>query len=119
MSNTKLCFFCGGNQDLMVQYSLGGEYTGAADHACQWCRNLIGANQVGIFEVTEQDPGHDVKFNERVWYTGRWVTVGKQYLKNLFVPEVAAKVAEAGAGVLNNHTYRANRLDTYCVGILQ
>lgn len=118
MSKFQMCFFCGGNQDLPVNYAFGGEYTGSPAH-CSVCLSLIGKDQVGIFEVTDQYPGHDIMFNDHIWYTGRWVTVGKRFLHGLYKPEIAARVAEAKAGVLNVHSYRTARLDSYPPGFLQ
>lgn len=115
-----ICFFCGGHQDIRMAFPDGGHYTAAADHKCSLCLAMIGAQEVAIFECTEHDPGcGNPLVQDGVWYTGRWTTVGHHYLNRLYAPEVAARVAQAGAGVLNSFNYRSHRLDTYNKGILQ
>jgi hypothetical protein len=115
----ELCFFCGGNQDVQITYPMGGAYTASPDH-CAYCRAQIGPHEAGIFEVTEQpaQPGLP-ELQPGVWYTGRWCVVDKKQLPAIYRPDVAKRVAQAGAGVLNNFSYRFARLDVYVKGALQ
>lgn len=116
----ELCFFCGGHQDLQTMFPCGGEYTGAAAHQCSMCHALIAPHQVAIFEATEQDPGcGNPQVQPGIWFTGRWTTMEKQYLHNIYPAEIAARVAKAGAGTLGRHRYRAHRLDVYSRDMLQ
>lgn len=116
---TKICFFCGGHQDTRLEFP-SGEYTAEANHQCPLCLSLIAPGHAAIFECTEKDPGcGNPLVKDGVWYTGRWTTVGHHYLPNIYGSEVAARVAQAGAGTLNSFNYRAHRLDTYTNGILQ
>lgn len=121
MSVSELCFFCGGHQDLLTLYPMGGTYTGnpAVTH-CPLCLSMIEPNQAAIFECTDRDPQcSNPLVKEGVWYTGRWTTVPKSFLARIYNPQTAAQVAEAGAGILHSHNYRSHQLDVYTKGILQ
>lgn len=120
MSDNRLCFFCGGHQDLLALFPMGGEYTGANTPGCDLCRSMITTAEVAIFECTEQNPDcGNPEVQPGVWFTGRWTTVPKTYLKSMYAEEVAAKVAQAGAGTLNQFRYRSHRLDVYRREVLQ
>lgn len=114
----KFCFFCGGHQDYMVLYPLGGDYTGDAQQ-CAMCVGMVGPNAAAIFEVTEHDPGcGNPELMPGVWFTGRWTTISKANLPNIY-GERAAAVAQAGAGTLLHFRYRSHRLDIYQESFLQ
>lgn len=114
----KFCFFCGGHQDYMTLFPLGGEYTNDAQQ-CSMCVGLVGPQSAAIFEVTDKDPGTDNPIVQPgVWFTGRWTTVSYQTLRHLYPEDIAARVAQARAGTLSWAAYRRHRLDVYRADML-
>lgn len=86
------CFWCGGNARFEF-YTMPRSFHTEKQVLCDSCIALRGDN-VAVFEMVEYNPGcgNPTMKNGTVFYTGRWVAVDMEKIKQLFPPEARASI---------------------------